>query len=172
MAALDAWDSFYVIVGSAGGALIGLQFVVMTLIAERPPLRVADAGSAFTTPGTVHFSMVLLVSALLRVPWPSMLLAAVACGLIGAAGAVYTLVVARRMRSQTTYAPDLEDWCFHFLLPLTAYAALTVSAFASLSHGREALFGIAGGVLLLLFTGIHNTWDGIVFFVFTVRNKD
>jgi hypothetical protein len=30
------WDSFYVIVGSAAGALIGLQFVVLTLIAERP----------------------------------------------------------------------------------------------------------------------------------------
>ena len=33
---LSAWESFYVIVGSSGGALIGLQFVVMTLIAARP----------------------------------------------------------------------------------------------------------------------------------------
>src|ERR1041385_4955557 len=32
--ALSAWESFYVIVGSSGGALIGLQFVVITLIAE------------------------------------------------------------------------------------------------------------------------------------------
>ena len=31
------WESFYLIVGSAAGALIGLQFVVITLIAERPP---------------------------------------------------------------------------------------------------------------------------------------
>jgi len=172
MAELDAWDSFYVIVGSAGGALIGLQFVVMTLIAERPPMRVAEAGSAFTTPGTVHFSMVLLISALLRVPWPAIAPGAIACGLIGAGGAVYTLVVARRMRKQGAYAPDLEDWCFHFLLPLIAYAALAASAFAALSRPTEALFGIAAGVLLLLFTGIHNTWDGIVFFVFTVRKKD
>jgi hypothetical protein len=29
-AALAAWQSFYVIVGSSGGALIGLQFVVIT----------------------------------------------------------------------------------------------------------------------------------------------
>ena len=34
-AALAAWQSFYVIVGSSGGALIGLQFVVMTLIADK-----------------------------------------------------------------------------------------------------------------------------------------
>jgi hypothetical protein len=38
---LDKWESFYVIVGSAAGALIGLQFVVMTLIAQRPRLRAA-----------------------------------------------------------------------------------------------------------------------------------
>jgi len=30
MEALKEWESFYVIVGSSAGALIGLQFVVMT----------------------------------------------------------------------------------------------------------------------------------------------
>ena len=34
MSEIAGWDSFYVIVGSAADALIGLQFVVMTLIAE------------------------------------------------------------------------------------------------------------------------------------------
>src|SRR5947209_9966069 len=36
MKALDGWENFYVIVGSSAGALIGLQFVVLTLIAGRP----------------------------------------------------------------------------------------------------------------------------------------
>jgi hypothetical protein len=36
---LAAWDSVYVIVGSAAGALVGLRLIVMTLIAARPPLR-------------------------------------------------------------------------------------------------------------------------------------
>jgi hypothetical protein len=31
MSARAAWESFYVIVGSSGGALIGLQFVVIAL---------------------------------------------------------------------------------------------------------------------------------------------
>src|SRR5947209_6792396 len=31
---LERWESFYVIVGSSAGALTGLQFVVMALIAE------------------------------------------------------------------------------------------------------------------------------------------
>ena len=36
MLELKEWDSFCVIVGSAAAALIGLQFVVVTLIAEKP----------------------------------------------------------------------------------------------------------------------------------------
>src|SRR3954468_664181 len=36
MSAVAGWENFYVIVGSSAGALIGLQFVVMTLIATRP----------------------------------------------------------------------------------------------------------------------------------------
>ena len=36
MSELAKWDSFYVIVGSAAGTLTGLQFVVITLFAQRP----------------------------------------------------------------------------------------------------------------------------------------
>jgi hypothetical protein len=53
---LNGWENFYVIVGSSAGALIGLQFVVITLIAAKPISRVdAQAGSAFATPSVVHF---------------------------------------------------------------------------------------------------------------------
>src|ERR1700676_1827036 len=128
MAELAAWDSFYVIVGSAAGALIGLQFVVMTLVAERPPLRAAEAGAAFATPTIVHFGTTLLLSALLRVPWQSIILAAALWGLIGLGGLVYAMIVARRMRAQTVYQPEFEDRLFHVLLPLAAYAMLSLSA--------------------------------------------
>jgi hypothetical protein len=42
---MSSWENFYVIVGSSAGALIGLQFVVMTLIAERltPSPETTDA---------------------------------------------------------------------------------------------------------------------------------
>lgn len=171
MPELDRWDSFYVIVGSAAGALIGLQFVVMTLIAERPPPRAAAAGAAFSTPTIVHFSAVLLLSALLRAPWETAAPADAVCGLLGFAGLIYALVTARRMRRQTTYRPDFEDWLCHALLPLTAYAMLAASAFAALSGMREALFGIAGAALLLLFSGIHNAWDAVAYHVLVGRGQ-
>jgi hypothetical protein len=36
MTPLAGWENFYVIVGSSAGALIGLQFVVMALVADMP----------------------------------------------------------------------------------------------------------------------------------------
>src|SRR6266851_422466 len=69
---LARWESFYVIVGSSAGALTGLQFVVMALIAE------AESGSsmlevrAFGTPTVVHFCAALLISAVLSAPWHSL----------------------------------------------------------------------------------------------------
>ena len=69
MTVLEGWENFYVIVGSAAGALIGLQFVVLTLISERPPLRAAEASAAFATPTIVHFGAALLLSAVLSAPW-------------------------------------------------------------------------------------------------------
>jgi hypothetical protein len=69
MSELKEWVNFYMIVGAAAGALIGLQFVVLTLIAERPPLRAEEAGAAFGTPTVVHFGAALLLSAVLSAPW-------------------------------------------------------------------------------------------------------
>lgn len=166
------WESFYVIVGSAAGALIGLQFVVLTLIAERPQLGTPEAGAAFATPTIVHFSTVLLLSAVLRVPWHAIGAFAVVWGLVGLAGIAYAVIVARRMRVQTAYKPEFEDWLFHVVLPAAAYATLALSAFSASSHAGEALFGVGGATLLLLFIGIHNAWDAVAYYVFvSMRNS-
>jgi len=169
MSDLTSWGSFYVIVGSAAGALIGLQFVVMTLISDRPPTLAA--GAAFATPTIVHFGVALLLSALLNVPWQMIAVPAALWGLMGFSGVVYMVTVARRIRVQTAYKPELEDWLFHVLLPLASYITLALSAFAALSHTREALFGIGAAALLLLFIGIHNAWDSIAYHLFVTKRE-
>ena len=166
MSELAEWDSFYGVVGSAAGALIGLQFVVMTLVAQRPRIRAAEAGAAFATPTIVHFCAVLFLSALLRAPWHTMTIAAALWGLVGFSGVVYGVMIARRMRNQAIYRPDVEDWLFHCGLPLAAYAMLALSPFAATSRVREALFAVGAAAVLLLFIGIHNAWDGVAYHVF------
>jgi len=169
MAELAQWDSFYVIVGSAAGALIGLQFVVMTLIAERPLLRVAEGAAAFGTPTVVYFSATLLLSAVLRVPWPNITAVAVASLVIGLFGIAYSAIVFRRMRQQTAYRPDAEDWFYFAGLPFAGYVVLTVSAAGMLYRNGVALFGIGAAALILLFTGIHNAWDTVTYHVSVTR---
>jgi hypothetical protein len=171
MSFLTEWDSFYLIVGSAAGALIGLQFVVLTLIGNRPQLQKEEAGAAFATPTIVHFSVALLLSAVLRAPWPDITLAAGFWGVTGAIGAAYAVIVVRRMRAQSVYRPQFEDWLFHVLLPLIGYSLLALSAFAAHTYTRKALFAVGAASLLLLFVGIHNAWDGIVYQVFSVKPK-
>jgi hypothetical protein len=167
MTPLSVWENFYVIVGSSAGALIGLQFVVLTLIASRPVgAGTAQAGHAFATPTIVHFGSVLLLAGMLSAPWQEITPAAVLWGLLGLTGIVYAAVVVRRMRRQVAYKPVFEDWLFHVLLPFAAYTTLGVTAFAVGSHLREALFGIGAAALLLLFVGIHNAWDAVTYHVF------
>ena len=165
MPLLAEWDSFCVIVGSSAGALIGLQFVVMTLMAERQ-IRSADAGNAFGTPTVVHFSVVLFLSALLRAPWQSITSVLIMLGLFGVGGLVYAMIVLRRMLRQTAYQPVAEDWLFHLILPFVSYALLAATPLWGEPHARLALFFVAGASLLLLFTGIHNAWDSVAFQVF------
>ncbi len=169
MTPLAEWENFYVIVGSSAGALIGLQFVVLTLIAERPMVKDFErASSAFSTPTIVHFSAVLLLSALASIPWRGTGSAAVLWGVLGAAGCAYEFIVLRRMRTQTAYRPVFEDWAYHFLLPLAAYGTLVVASFVDIG---VALFAVAGAALLLLFVGIHNAWDAVTYHVVNVKKE-
>jgi hypothetical protein len=121
----------------------------------------------------MHFSSVLLLSALVRAPWGGILPAAVLWGLLGVAGTTYSIIVARRMHLlRGYYRPVLEDWSFHVLGPFAGYVLLALCALAAPLHARGALFGVGAAALLLLFSGIHNSWDAVAYFVFVQRRSD
>jgi hypothetical protein len=171
MTELAGWANFFVIVGSSAGALIGLQFVVITLVSTLPHTPGQEqAGGAYATPTIVHFGSVLLLSAVLSAPWHEIGGAAILWFLLGITGLTYAIIVTRRLRAQTAYLPVFEDWLCHAGLPCVAYTVLAASAYASLAHAHEAMFGVAAAALLLLFVGIHNAWDGVTYHVF-VRKK-
>ena len=166
IAELAGWDSFFFMVGSSAAGLIGLTFVVLTLLTERPIKGVGEAGAAFISPTIVHFGVTLLSSAILLAPWQTVGIPAALLGIIGLGGMVYVGIIPLRIRRQKLYNPELEDWLFHVVLPLAAYAVLAGSSFAASSHLYEGLFGIGAANLLLLFIGIHNAWDDVAYHVF------
>jgi len=167
---LIAWESFYVIVGSSGAALTGLQFVVIALIADARTQGGARARqsndqsiAAFGTPTIVHFCSVLLVSAILSAPWHGLSSVALTLGVCGLVGVMYGVIVVRRARRQSGYRPVWEDWLWHAVLPLIAYGLILISAIALRNYPQRALFVIGATALLLLFIGIHNAWDTVTY---------
>jgi hypothetical protein len=164
--ALGAWETFYVIVGSSAAALTGLQFVVIVLGSD---LRVLSTSTtrAFATPTIVHFAGVLFVSAILTAPWHSLSYPALGLGVYGLAGVAYVVTIARRARRQTDYVPVWEDWLWHALLPLIAYAAFVMAAIVLPRHARQSLFAVGGSAVLVLFVGIHNAWDAVTYMALT-----
>jgi hypothetical protein len=160
-----SWESFYVIVGSSAGALTGLQFVVLTMIAEARKARGGGGESiaAFGSPNVVHFCAALLVSAIFSAPWGGLGPPGAAVAVCGACGVFYSGVVLRRTMHQQEYKPVLEDWIWHAALPFVAYAALVHGGWA-IEHGSpDRLYEIAAASLLLVFIGIHNAWDTVMY---------
>src|SRR5260221_7296025 len=129
MLPLTAWENFYIIVGSSAGALTGLLFVAVTLVAQ-VQLRIGDDRGirAFSTPSLVQFGVVLYISAMLSAPWPSLVPPALVLRLVGLAGVIYTLNVMRLLRGVGSYEPVVEDWIWYAAFPLVAYAALLATA--------------------------------------------
>ena len=171
MSELSGWANFYVIVGSSAGALIGLQFVVITLLAQIPVRNIEQGSAAFSTPTVVHFGATLLLAAVGAAPWQTIYPAAAHWTVIGVFGAIYTYIVYRRMHGQSLYRPVLEDWLFHVVLPFVSYVALPISATLSFTRVHAALYTVAGAAMLLLFVGIHNAWDAATYHVMTRHAK-
>src|SRR6266446_442782 len=162
---LATWQNFYVIIGSAAATLTGLMFVVVTLFAG-VRVRVSspsEAFATFNTPNVVHFGAALLVAAILSAPWQALWNAGLLLGLSGLGGVTYVVIVLRRARRQTDYQPVLEDWLWHTLFPLVSYTALVVAAIVLPGNPAPALFVIGAGTVLLLFIGIHNAWDNVIY---------
>jgi hypothetical protein len=160
---LSNWESFYVIVGSSGAALTGLQFVVITLIADLPRRNSSNAISAYGTPTVVHFTVALAIAAVISAPWPLVWPVGALLALIGAGGVGYVAIVFRRARAQSEYTPVFEDWLWHNILPCIAYAGVGAAGALLTLHPVGMLFIIGAMTLLMLFIGIHNAWDTVMF---------
>ena len=115
---LTAWSSFYVMTGSSAAALIGLMFIVITLVTGTERLRRAPDGIAtFSTPTIMRFCAALFVSAVLSAPWRSLIQPGVLIGIAGLSGLVYVIRVMWRTKRLSGYRADLEDWTWYTVLP-------------------------------------------------------
>jgi hypothetical protein len=119
--------------------------------------------SAFGSPNVVHFCTALFLSSLFSVPWRQSLPLAIITVAAGVAGVLYAITVMRRAQRQRDYKPVLEDWLWHVGLPLLAYTALLYGGILLLQGSLDAQYFVGGTSLLLVFVGIHNAWDTVMY---------
>ena len=169
---ISAWESYYVIVGSSGAALTGLQFVVIALTTELRRRRSTAQFEAFGTPTIVHFCAALLISAILSAPWRELERrhrdrshGRPRASLHGGGGAARQEANALRARVRG--------------LALSHRASVSRVRHCALSRAHIGpcaliipLFGVGSASILLLFIGIHNAWDSVTYIATMPENGD
>ena len=162
----EGWDNFYLMIGGAAGALIGLFFVVATLGGRLGREATLRGSALYMTPTVFGLAVVLAVSALTAMPG----LTARALGMIllvvsvlGAAqGAT---VIWRLMRGSAPATPHWTDyWCYG-VGPTAAYLAIGGAGWAFESEKSWAAHVLAAIMLAGLMLAIRNAWDLVTWLV-------
>src|SRR5436309_2237220 len=114
----EGWDNFYLLIGSSAGALIGVMFVVATLVASLgSPSRNAWGSQVYISPIVFHFGIVVLFSALTAVPGIPAALAIDGVAIVAVAGFAYSAATTLRLfRPGVGYDPDWEDRIYYGFL--------------------------------------------------------
>jgi hypothetical protein len=155
---LETWHEFFVLLGTAGLTLTGLLFVVISLGPRVAADRHATNVRAFVSPNAVFFTATLVVSSLFLVPGLSARMIGVLLCFGAGASLVYLAYTRGHQQWRHNKLPML-DWIWFVGLPFLSYLLLLFAGVGFLVEVSVAIYGVAGGLVLLVITGIRNAWD-------------
>jgi len=154
------WGEFYLLAGSAAAVLIGLIFIVVTLMQDRPRSTMLFGSKLYMGPVVLQVSFVLVLSAAALTPdiTPrAMAAVSAAVALWGLVRGVQSIIGISALKGED--APHWTDVWFYGFIP-TMLSLLLVAVAAG--YWREAEWAVntmavaITGVLLL---AIRNEWD-------------
>ncbi|HEY3947855.1 hypothetical protein [Phenylobacterium sp.] len=155
----EGWDDFYLLIGGASGGLIGLLFIVVTLIQGNDGGLKLKAAAAYMTPTVAHLAVVLVMCATATAPH---LTPPIAGGLF-LGGALVCLGFSGRalymLAGGGINAAHWSDVWGYGVAPFIAAAALAVAAAAAWIAPGWAILGIAVSLVAMLLIAVRNAWD-------------
>jgi hypothetical protein len=159
----EGWGEFYLLAGSAAAVLIGLIFVVVTLMQDRPRSSVLTGSKLYMGPIVLHVSFVLVLSAAALSHGINPTEFAIVSGAIAIWGFARGVFVTRGIRSLAgPDAPHWTDaWCYG-VIPAVLYLLLAVVALGFWCERAWAPHGVAAVVVALLLVSIRNEWDLVI----------
>jgi hypothetical protein len=157
----EGWGEFYLMAGGAAAVLIGLIFVVISLMQDRSRSTVLVGSRLYMGPIVLGVSLVLVLSAAALTPHietRTMALIAAAVALWGLVRGLMSVSGIGRL-AKSDDPPHWTDVWFYGVAPSVLYLALAVVAFAFWAGAHWAREGLAAVVTGLLLLAIRNEWD-------------
>ena len=154
----EHWGEFYLMAGSAAAVLIGLIFVVISLMQDRSRSSVLSGSKLYMGPIVLGVSFVLALSAAALVPDMEPRIFAAVTALVAAWGlfrGIVSIAGIARLKDEVHWS----DLWFYGVIPSALWLALAGVAFAfwtGISWSREAVAAVVTAVLL---HAIRNEWD-------------
>jgi hypothetical protein len=158
----EGWGEFYLVAGGASAVLIGLIFVVVSLMQDRSRSSVLYGSKLYMGPIVLHMSFVLVLSGAALTPDISGRAFAIISGAIalwGAARGIYSIAGMRRLRSSGENEVHWTDVWYYGAIPLALYAALAVVAAGFASGWANAPYGLAAVIVALLLLSVRDEYD-------------
>ena len=164
------WGEFFLLAGSAAAVLIGLIFVVISLMQDRSRSTILTGSKLYMGPIVLGVSFVLVLSATALIPGIKAHEFAAITGAIalwGLARGLMSVVGIQKLKDM-----HWTDVWFYGVFPTAVYLAFGAVAFGfwqDLAWAKDALAGsITAGLLL----GIRNEWDLITWIAPRSANPD
>ena len=161
----EAWETFYLLIGTSAAALVGVMFIVTTLTAEIEADTINRGVVIYQNPLVFHLGAIFAASAVILVPDHD-IVRAVLLAALGIAGFIYSVrTLLRIFEPYEFYEPTIWDKLFYGFAPCLLYLLLGAGGLASLWTTEFAVDAISATTLVLLVVSIRNAWDVAVFAV-------
>jgi hypothetical protein len=151
---IDAWEAFFIALGSAAAVLLGLTFIGASLHLERRARALWYRDLAISSGTSLFYALV--VSLVMLIPQGRPAVQAVlllAAGLLGLQSLRVAFLAARERH------PSRQALVFRFGLTLASMAVLVAAAVGFALGWAPAVWLTAGVALLNVVMGTQNAWD-------------
>ena len=154
----EHWSEFFLLAGSAAAVLIGLIFVVISLMQDRSRSSVLAGSRLYMGPIVLNVSFVLVISATALIPGIGRPVFAAITASIAVWGLIRGLISSIgivRLKDEVHWT----DLWFYGMVPSVLYLALGAVALACGEDQWWWHYGLAAAITGLLLSAIRNEWD-------------
>jgi len=154
------WGEFYLLAGSAAAVLIGLIFVVATLMQDKPRSTMMYGSKLYMGPVVLQVSFVLVLSAAALTPDITPRAMAAVSAAVAASGlyrGVLSITGINALRGED--APHWTDVWFYGVIPTLLSLSLVAVAAGFWREAEWAVSGMAVAITGVLLLAVRNEWD-------------